>query len=79
MRSQNLFPESPDLSQVVMASCELKTGKRLGNQRDSRRLSRIVAGRKLAGVTGLEPVAFCNFAKENEWKFGHVHTGAHKI
>jgi hypothetical protein len=44
----------------------------------SRHITAAYAQCKLAGVTGLEPEAFCDFFKEFEWFFGHVHTGAHK-
>jgi hypothetical protein len=33
----------------------------------------------MAGATGLEAVTLCIFAEENEQKFGHVHTGTHKV
>ena len=62
-----------------MAGCGFVPTQPHENERISRRLSQIVAGRELAGVTGLEAEPFCSFSKENEQFIGHVHNWAHKI
>ncbi len=82
LASQKLVSNGQNLSLSVTTAESVNIVEGVVNQHDGHDLTQpdnSLHDGELAGVTGLEPATFCDFIKEFEWFFGHVHNWAHKF